>query len=288
MHTLKALEAFARLKTVRAVADELGVTRSAVSHRLTLLEDILGFKVIERAGRGIALTARASRYAQDVHTSLWLLANASDDAGSEVVEGVLRVCSTAGFASMWLCNHIGAFSGKYPALNIEIATARILDDVSDGDADIFIAFGNGNWPNHLVEHLYDVEFLPLCSPQLLARAPLSRPSDLLNATLLHLHRWDDWSRWLTLNDVAFPSTRAGITFSDLMLVQTAAIAGQGIMMGDDITCADALTGSLLLAPFPTRIKAPGSYYLVSQRYKPLSPAVVAFKRWVSTLVHERV
>ena len=197
---------------------------------------------------------------------------------------MLRISSTAGFAATWLCNHIGVFSQLHPSLQVEVATSRVLDDVSDGDADVFVAFGNGNWPNHLVEHLYDVEFLPLCSPQLLAKCPLSQPADLARATLLHLHRGDDWSRWLTLNDVAFPASRAGITFSDLMLVQSAAIAGQGVMMGDEITCADALATRLLVAPFAAKIKSPGSYYLVSHRNRPVSPAAAVFKRWLSTLI----
>lgn len=50
-----------------------------------------------------------------------------------------------------------------------IFTARhaVLDDVSARDVDVCIAFGDGNWPKHSLKHLYDVEFLPLCSPMLL-------------------------------------------------------------------------------------------------------------------------
>jgi LysR family glycine cleavage system transcriptional activator len=44
MHTLLALDALARLGTVWEAAEELGITRSAVSHRLAMLETILGFR----------------------------------------------------------------------------------------------------------------------------------------------------------------------------------------------------------------------------------------------------
>src|SRR5271170_5065399 len=76
MHTLRALDAFARLGTVWEAAEDLGLTRSAVSHRLATLETILGFEVASRSGKGIALTPRGKRYAQDVQRSLALLAGA--------------------------------------------------------------------------------------------------------------------------------------------------------------------------------------------------------------------
>jgi LysR family transcriptional regulator, glycine cleavage system transcriptional activator len=285
MHTLKALDAFARLGTVRAAAEELGVTRSAISHRLSMLEDLLGFEVLKRCGKGIALTPRASRYAQDVHKSLTLLASAQQTSDSLVIEGTLRVCSTAGFAAMWLCGHIAAFHKEFPHIHLDITTSRELDDVSAGDMDLFIAFGDGNWPNYVVKHLYDVEFMPMCSPTLLNTVGgLNQPGDVLRLGMLHLRRWDDWARWLTINDVEFPSRSAGITFSDLNLVQSAAIAGQGIMMGDELTCSGALGRGQLVAPFATKIKSTGGYYLVSERRKPATPAVTVFIRWLDALI----
>jgi LysR family glycine cleavage system transcriptional activator len=285
MHALRALEAFARLGTVWAAAEELGVTRSAVSHRLAMLEDVLGFEVLQRSGKGIALTPRAGRYARDVRKSLTLLNNAWTDSTNTEIDGVLRISSTAGFASMWLCNHIAAFHAEFPNLHVEITASPALDDVSARDMDLYIAFGDGNWPKHVVKHLYDVEFLPLCSPTLLnMRSGLSSPADVLEFALLHLRRWDDWSRWLAMNEVEFPMLSAGITFSDLMLVQTAAIAGQGIMMGDEVTCAGALAAGLLVTPFTAKIKASGGYYLVNDRRKKPTPAAMAFTRWLEALI----
>jgi len=69
----------------------------------------------------------------------------------------------------------------------------------------------------------------------------------------------------------------------MMLVQTAAIAGQGIMMGDEITCAGALAAGQLVSPFSTKIKSRGGYYLVRSRQRRLNPAIVAFTRWLNAL-----
>jgi LysR family glycine cleavage system transcriptional activator len=285
MHTLTALESFARVGTGGQAAEELGVTRSAISHRLGILEEVLGFDVVKRSGKGIALTARGKRYVQDVRKSLELLAGAQDEGSNAPVDGVLRVSSTPGFASMWVCNHIASLYAEHPGLRIEITTGRELAEVSATDIDLFIVFGDGHWPRHAVRHLYDVEFQPMCSPALLSmQGGLNKAADALRFPLLHLRQWDDWIQWLASNGVAFPKRNVGITFSDMMLVQRAATAGQGIMMGDEVTCAGALASGQLVSPFSVKIKLPGGYYLVRDRRKRVSPAILAFTRWLDALI----
>jgi LysR family glycine cleavage system transcriptional activator len=284
MHALRALDAFARLGSVWEAAEHLGISRSALSHRLGMLEDVLGFEVAVRSGKGIALTARGRRYALDVQKSLALLRDAHEEGGRPI-EGKLKISSTPGFASMWLCNHIGAFQAEHPDLDLTIVASRELDQTDDREADLFIVFGEGGWPKHHVQHLYDVEFLPLCSPALQnLHGGLNAPPDLLRFALLHLNDWDDWRHWLAAAGVPFPRRGTGISFSDLMMVQTAAIGGQGIMMGDAITCAGALAAGQLVAPFPLKIKSRAGYYLVRPAQKRASLAAGAFTRWLNALL----
>ncbi|RVA86250.1 LysR family transcriptional regulator, partial [Mesorhizobium sp. M7A.F.Ca.US.006.04.2.1] len=194
---LRALDSFARHGSVWRAADELHLTRSAVSHQLRLLERDLGFDLLERIGKGVALTPRGQRYASDVRKALTVLGDAvTRDAGTGV-GGSFAVSCTPGFASLFLCTHIGEFRQMYPDVALRILTPRRLDDVSNADADAFIAFGVGNWPNRAVEPLCEISFTPLCSPTLLNKVGgFSRPSDVLRANLLHLDDTEDWARWL--------------------------------------------------------------------------------------------
>jgi len=284
IQALQALDAFERLGTAWQAAEELGITRSAVSHRIALLEESLGFEILERSGKGAALSSRGKRYALSVRKSLALLdAAAKEDRAP--IGGTLRISSTAGFASMWLCQHIARFHEEHPNLSLEIFTRRELDNVSDPTMHVFIAFGDGNWPNYLLKRLYDVEYLPVCSPTLLnSRGGLERPHDVLRFPLLHLHRRDDWSRWLATYGVEIVKSVPGILFSDMMLVQSAALAGQGIMMGDNVTCAALLATGQLVRPFSATINAPGSYYVVIDRRQRQNAAVQAFSNWIETLI----
>lgn len=284
---LRALDSFARHGSVWRAADELHLTRSAVSHQLRLLERELGFGLLERIGKGVALTARGRRYAYEVRKALVALgdAGAGNDAGS--IGGSFSVSCTPGFASLWLCTHIAAFQEMYPDVSLRILTPRRLDDVSNPDADAFIAFGDGNWPNRAVELLCEVHFTPLCSPSLLNKiGGLSKPSDVLRANLLHLGDFEDWSRWLALTKVVNPDPEGGIIFSDMNLVFSAAIAGQGIAIGDELTGRRALTDGRLVRPFDISIRSPRSYYLVSEHSKATQPISTAFAAWLRTRMAE--
>ncbi|MDQ0395017.1 LysR family glycine cleavage system transcriptional activator [Labrys monachus] len=280
---LRALDSFARHGSVWRAADELNLTRSAVSHQLRLLERDLGFDLLERHGKGVILTARGRHYANDVRKALTVLGDAALQYGNKGIGGSLSVSCTPGFASLWLCTHIAEFQEMYPDVSLRILTPRRLDDVSNADIDIFIAFGDGNWPNKAVELLCEVEFTPLCSPALLNKiGGLNEPADVLHAPLLHLDNFDDWTRWLALTNVENSDAECGIIFSDMNLVYSAATAGQGIAMGDELTCRTAMISGHLVRPFDRAIKSPRAYFLVMEHAKVDHAVSRAFADWLKS------
>ncbi len=56
MNALRAFEAAARHMSIKAAAEEIGVTPSAVSHQLRILEDLLGMELMRRVGPRLELT----------------------------------------------------------------------------------------------------------------------------------------------------------------------------------------------------------------------------------------
>ena len=278
---LRALDAFARHGSVWRAADELSLTRSAVSHQLRFLERELGFDLLLRVGKGVALTPQGQRYAAEVRKAIMLLSDASVQYGINGIRGSLTVSCTPGFASLWLCTRVGEFKQLYPDVTLSVVTPARLDDVSNPAVDLFIAFGDGDWPRCAVELLSEVEFTPLCSPVLLNRlGELTSPSDVLRAVLLHLVNGDDWRRWFAAAGMPAASPGNGIVFSDMNLVLAAASAGQGIAMGDELTCRQALETGRLVRPFDLAIQSRSAYYLVVEQLRAGNPAVDAFADWL--------
>lgn len=278
---LRALESFARHGTVWQAADELNLTRSAVSHQLRLLERDLGFRLLNRIGTRIELTPQGMAYSEDVRRALSAIAGSAARNAGRGISGALTVSSTAGFAASWLCPKIGRFRSTFPDVALSVVTPRRLDDVSNPDVDLFISFGSGNQPDMEVELLQEVEFTPLCSPALINRmGGAIEPQDLVRAGLLHLFDTEDWRSWFGKAGLDEAAARGGVVFSDMNLVYAAALNSQGIAMGDEFICHEAMESGQLIRPFDLTIRSPRSYYLIVSAEKARNPAVAAFRGWM--------
>ncbi|KAB2883850.1 MAG: LysR family transcriptional regulator [Albidovulum sp.] len=279
---LRALESFARHGTVWQAADELHLTRSAVSHQLRLLERDLGFRLMNRVGTRAELTPQGKAYAEDVRRALSVIAGSASRQAGRGVTGTLTVSCPPGFASSWLCPKVGRFRETCPDVVLSLVTPRRLDDVSNPDVDLFIAFGLGNQPDMEVELLKRVEFTPLCSPALLNRLDgLPDLAGVLQANLLHLTDFEDWITWFRLAGLPEEAARTGQRFSDMNLVYAATLASQGMSMGDEFICHEAMAQGILVRPFDLAIRSPRSYYLVVPPEKAANPAVAAFRSWMA-------
>jgi LysR family glycine cleavage system transcriptional activator len=73
LNLLRAFEAVARLGSVSAAANELYVTHSAVSQQIKALEESLGVKLLNRVGRGVALTVAGRELAAGANEALCAL-----------------------------------------------------------------------------------------------------------------------------------------------------------------------------------------------------------------------
>ncbi|WXL26443.1 LysR substrate-binding domain-containing protein [Ectopseudomonas mendocina] len=283
MTALRALDAIARLGSVSAAADELSLTRSAISHQISSLENSLGFTLTERQGRGIVLTSAGERYARDVHRILNALEEAGRSIDSISVGGRLTVSCPPGFASYWLCQHIGDFVRQFPQVQLQLISPRSPDDVSNSQADLFIAYGIGDWPNMQVEPIVPLRFFPVCSPRLIhALGGLKSVHDLSRFPLLHMNDHSDWRVWLNAARAKHLDLEqhSGVVFDDANCAQAACIAGQGVAMGDNLLSGDALAQGLLVSPFDIAIDSLRGYYLISTPEKSQRPSVEAFNQWL--------
>ncbi|WP_179402979.1 LysR substrate-binding domain-containing protein [Burkholderia guangdongensis] len=278
---LRALDAIARHGSASRAAAELCLTRSAISHQINTLEETLGFAVLERAGRGIVLTYRGARYIHDARRALGILEEAAHRSAGGEVAGRLRVSCAPGFAVYWLSHHVGAFHRAYPHVELSITSPRTADEVGPRDADLFIAYGNGDWPDFAIEPITSLSYFPVCSPTLVnARGRPLTLDDLADVLLLHMGGHTDWVQWLATAGAHHVDGRRGIVFSEAPFAQQAAISGQGIAIGDTLVSGDALARGLLILPFDVTMDSPRGYYLVATPERAQRAEVRAFSDWL--------
>lgn len=139
-HNLRALHTFetvSRHLSVAAAAEELGVTQSAVSHQLRLLGEIVGERLFQKNGRGIALTDAGRDLARRLQPAFAEI----DRSLAEAIGGTrdrvrLAICSS--FAQAWLVPRLHSFYQAHPDIDLQILMYAQDPELSDASGDAFV------------------------------------------------------------------------------------------------------------------------------------------------------
>ena len=280
LKSLQALETLDRLGSAGAVAEELALTRSAVSHMLRRLEAETGFALTEPDGRGLRLTARGRHYALQARRAISILQAAANNSPMPM-SGQLHVVCPPGFATLWLADRVGGFTALYPDVRLKLGATRVLGDFGDEAADVKVAFSDGAAMRDEATLLARVNLFPVCAPSMLSAEPgLRKASDLSRFTLLHLVTEVDWQRWLEAAGATRVDAGAGMVFSDMPMVQTAAAAGHGVALGDSLTAQAALDAGQLVRPFGLSIPSRWSYFMRVEQAGATAHVAQAFASWI--------
>lgn len=281
IQALRALESFSRLGSVWQTADELNLTRSAISHQLRGLEADLPFPLLDRVGTRVELTPQGARYAQDVAAALHLLVGSAARNADAKVMGKLVISCEPSFASIWLCGEISRFAAEHDDLELHVVTPLKSGSISSQDIDIYITFGTGDISGMQSTHVADVVSSPMCSPAFLNAAGGDlQAGDLSRLPLLHLVDHRDWSEWFAKSELPPAKAKRGILFADMHLVYAAALAGQGMVLGDIGLAQGMLAKGQLIRPFSQTIRDNRAYYCAIPENLLEKPAVQAFTNWL--------
>jgi LysR family glycine cleavage system transcriptional activator len=278
--TLRAFEAAARYQSFRLAAGELGVTPTAISHQIRLLEEWLGQPLFERRTRQVGLT--------EAGLALFpVLQKGFDDAAAAIAairsrppRATVTLSATAAFTARWLVPRIGRFQHAFPEIDLRLDASEGLANLDAGQADIAIRYGAGPYSGFLTDILFQDRFGVVASPAL----QISKSADLLGKTLLHFewHRADacnpTWSLWSDLSGIALDEN-SHLRFSNESHAIQAAIAGQGAGLLSLVLVEAELRAGLLTQPFGPLLPAL-TYHILRPRRAAQDPHVAAVRQWL--------
>jgi len=126
-----------------AAAQILGISKSAVSKRITLLEEQLGVRLLHRTTRRLSLTEAGKRYFEHAVQALNAVHRA-DDAVAELQgepKGLLRINTPMSFGRLHVAALMPKFLARYPEVEIDLVVDdRVIDIVASG-VDVAIRVG---------------------------------------------------------------------------------------------------------------------------------------------------
>lgn len=286
LDTLRTFVLAATYLNVSRTAEELCLTQSAVSRQLKQLEAQLDVQLFHRTNRGLALTDSGQQYLAQIQKPMQQIQRATAQLLPRA--GTLSLFVDGAFAHTWLVKRLPQFRAQYPDIELELKLGASMFTLTgsalNSGADVQIIFGSPPWPGFTAEPLLRMEEFPVCSPALLSGdVALRTPADLLNHTLIHEGDRSTWRRWLASADaLAYESARA-TTAHDSLTCLSMAIDGQGVAIGDPLTCADYLAAGLLVKPFEHQVVLTETFCLVVADEQRSHTGVQVFCQWLQGL-----
>jgi LysR family transcriptional regulator, glycine cleavage system transcriptional activator len=290
---LRAFDAAARHLSFKKAAAELGVTPTAISHQIRLLEQYCGRPLFRRRPRPMSLTEPGARLFPVIRDGLEAFATAIAAVKRDRNKQPIRVTTTNAFASRWLVPRLPRWRKQHPNTPLDVIGTDNIVDLNAGDADVAIRYARSSPTDGIAKDFLSDRFWPICSPDLLSSG-LNRVADLRKYVLVHCY-WSSsdlgaptWQRWLTVarskwRDVPELKDVDHLSFREELHAIEAVIAGQGIGIFSDVLVAQELATGTLVKAFDVPLTG-YRFYLVHTSGHPREKVIQAFSMWLQSVI----
>ncbi len=237
---LRYFLAVARTGSTLAASKQLKVSQSTISRRVTALEDMTGVKLFIRKPSGYILTPRGKSMLPAAESVEAAILSFSDSIAAEArrLAGTVRLTTVESAANAWIIPALGLLRARYPDLRVEIMTSDKNLDLSRGEADVAIRFGQKPTEETLiVRHLLDMQESFYANEELVAK--LGMPANLADLAryplVMSVDREGSVNRWVTEHLPDAETAHRANTLSSIIASVRSGIGASILpcMMGDD-------------------------------------------------------
>ena len=269
----------AQHESLSDAAEQLHLTKGAVSHQIKRLEDELGFKVFDRHSRGISLSVKGRELLthaevafNDIEQNISQLRGSADKS--------LTIGVTTYFASRWLSPRLTGFLHTHPDIRLRIQPMIDLQNFAGEEVDLAIRWGNGEWTGCEIEKLLHCPAWPSGNK---AAFDLVNQQGIESAftELTLLRDRDDsnaWSEWYAMAGLKASLKTDTLIIPDPSVRVQSVLDGQGIALNDDLI-SDEIERGKLYRLSDVELNNYG-YFLAYQKESFENPAVAEFVQWI--------
>ncbi|MER9580741.1 LysR family transcriptional regulator [Mesorhizobium sp. M0276] len=281
---LRAFEAVARLKSISSAAEELHVTRPAVSKQVTLLESDIGCALLLRSGNTIRLTPAGNELFLALRQAFELIHSTTDTISRRAKQGQhLRVLVCRDFASSWLAGQVGAFLVANPGISVEITAEKNGNFRMDEDFDFRIFYEMDG--ARVIAGLEEAELCRwidmLVCTESFAASYLGEGRNPGDAPYLIDANYDIWEEWCALTGIDPSGPRRQQTvFNETTLCLSVAASGGGLTIGDSFLALPAICAGEFVVPYRIGLVSAQRYTLFKPQGRQATPASRKFEAWL--------
>jgi DNA-binding transcriptional LysR family regulator len=288
---LRAFSAVVRLGSVRAAAEELGVSDAGVSMHVAQLRKELDDPLFVRAAAGIAFTPGGLRLASRAVEILGLQTQTAIEV-TEAAHGrrLLRIAATPGFAEHAAPGLIELFSSRAKDLSVELSvhpTSRFRNLIVSRSVDIALGAARDDSANSngsiVVQPFLKYQMIAVMSPDNPLAGVAATPA------LLRVQQWMlgpsagsvDGEIAAMLHDLAIPESRQRIFQSDAAALEEVRRVG-GVTLVVGFAVAKDLAAGRLVHVRGRGLQAPGEWCASTLPPAARQPAVSELLGFITT------
>jgi len=164
LNSFRVFACVARHCNLQRAADELNLTRGAVSQRIKQLEIDLGVILLERQARGVKLTPEGARCREAVDKALATLETMFTELRQERGQITLHLGSST--AAKWLMPRMEKFAIRFPRISLrtEVHTQQLSRDLARNEIAIWPGTASDPKPFQNARRLTDIRLVAVCGP----------------------------------------------------------------------------------------------------------------------------
>ena len=279
LNSLKAFEATARLQSFTKAAEELNVTRAAVSQQVKSLEVYLDATLFERNGAQLDLTQAAHEYLPVVSHVFQSLSAATQHLFSRQQQAQLSLHVAHSFCSQWLMPRLADFHRQHPKISFKVSTTANAMPSNSDIADVEIINGYGEWQSQQAIQLTRENWIVVASPGFLHLNPVRDLADLIRLPKLATGGYQEtWQCWLEQQGYQGTSIKLTGEFQHSLLAIEAAVNQLGVLLVRDLLVEDHLQQGTLVKVGEWSMPSRGAHHMIIRDEE--KPHVKAFVDWV--------
>ncbi len=186
-----------------SAADRLGMTKSAVSKRISVLEDNLGTRLFNRTTRKLTLTEAGERFSDYARNSLTLAQDgfAAISTFQGKPKGTLKINAPMVFSRLHLVPYIKEFLEMYPELEVILCMDDRVVDMTEGAFDVGIRIGELKDSSLVAQRLVGCKSVVCAAPQYVEQfGKPSHPEELNDHNCIYYSLFQAGVEWTFFNN----------------------------------------------------------------------------------------
>lgn len=268
---LLSFEVAAEFESFAHASRMLGISESAISRKIRLLEAHYETSLFRRGNKSVSLTRQGAVLLEKIQPVLQDLREISNDMLARKNAADINLAATASVAALWLLPRLRNFNQENAHTNITLIASDNDTECLADNIDLSVLRGDGNWPYHTSRKLFGEIIFPVCSPAFLASNPnaskLTFLSDLPLIEVSSNHpEWMNWNEWLGGHLPVPPTPSKSSVFNVYPNAIQAAVDGLGIALGWGHLIDHLLESGALVRPLGgVHTRTEFGYYLLARK-----------------------